>query len=74
MAFVITGAIGLLFSVGWFFLYRSPNEHQWITDEEKKYIEEGQEKHLADAHQKPSVRSYSGSTQLLGPGNRPILG
>ena len=66
MAFVITGAIGLLFSVGWFFLYRSPNEHQWITDEEKKYIEEGQEKHLADAHQKPSVRSILAQRNFWG--------
>ena len=57
MSFVITGGIGLIFSIAWFFLYRSPDKHKWLTKDEKEYIEDGQEKHLADSHTKPSVKS-----------------
>nr|WP_321240677.1 MFS transporter [uncultured Tolumonas sp.] len=66
MAFVITGGIGVLFSITWFLVYNSPNKHPWLSKEEKEYIDAGQEKHLADAHQKPSVRSILAQRNFWG--------
>lgn len=43
MAFTITGILGLLFAFTWFFLYRSPQQHPWLTQKERLYIEKGQE-------------------------------
>lgn len=45
-SFVITGAIGIAFSVMWYFLYDSPAKQPWITDSEKKFIFDGQEQYL----------------------------
>jgi len=56
MAFVITGAIGVLFSITWFLIYRSPNKHPWITPKELRYIEEGQESYLQADDKKPAVK------------------
>ena len=44
MSFVIFGAIGVLFSILWYFLFRnSPEESGAISEEEKKYILENRE-------------------------------
>ncbi|MEK0446746.1 MAG: hypothetical protein RLZZ399_2067 [Verrucomicrobiota bacterium] len=42
MSFVITGAIGLLWTLVWIRIYRSPAQHPWITPEERAYIESDQ--------------------------------
>ncbi|MEA9390420.1 MFS transporter [Acerihabitans sp. TG2] len=55
MAFVITGALGLVFAVIWWFCYDTPQKHKAITPEELHLIEAGQEKHLAADHAKPSI-------------------
>lgn len=57
MAFIITGGIGILFSITWFLIYRSPTKHAWITKKELAYIEQGQEKHLASDDSKPAVKT-----------------
>ena len=43
MIFVIIGLLGLLWLIPWMYIVKSPpNEHPWITDEEKNYILTGQ--------------------------------
>jgi ACS family hexuronate transporter-like MFS transporter len=42
-AFVVTGAIGVLWVVLWLLLYRAPGEHPWMSPAELAYIAEGQE-------------------------------
>ena len=43
VAFVVTGAVGLLWVGVWLLFYRSPEEHPWMSPEELTYIQEGQE-------------------------------
>jgi ACS family hexuronate transporter-like MFS transporter len=42
-AFVVTGAIGLVWLVFWLLLYHKPEEHPLITAEELAYIRQGQQ-------------------------------
>jgi ACS family hexuronate transporter-like MFS transporter len=56
MAFVITGAIGLVWVVLWLLLYQSPERHRALSDAERKYIAAGQEKFLAGDGARPSPR------------------
>jgi ACS family sodium-dependent inorganic phosphate cotransporter len=38
--FYVTGVVGLIWSIAWFFVvYDSPAEHPRITEEERHYIE-----------------------------------
>jgi D-galactonate transporter len=39
MSFVITGAIGFIWLAVWIWIYRSPSNHPWVTEEERAYIE-----------------------------------
>ncbi|MFN7938465.1 MAG: MFS transporter [Bryobacteraceae bacterium] len=55
-AFLITGALGLLWVVVWLWWYRSPEEHPLLSDEEKQHITSGQERHLAGDGQRPSAK------------------
>lgn len=41
-AFVVTGALGLLFAAGWFKWYRSPDQAKYLKDEERALIRDGQ--------------------------------
>lgn len=55
-AFIISGGLGIIFAFMWLFLYRSPEKHQWVSDEEKEYIFSGQEKALqSDGDKRPSL-------------------
>jgi ACS family hexuronate transporter-like MFS transporter len=47
--FIITGALGLLWLCLWLFLYRVPQEHPWLQDDERAYILEGQREALPTA-------------------------
>lgn len=40
-AFAVSGAIGFVWVVLWLWLYRRPEEHPWITTEEREYIRRG---------------------------------
>ena len=42
LAFVVTGGIGLVWAVGWWAFYRTPQEHRSIDAEELALIEAGQ--------------------------------
>jgi ACS family hexuronate transporter-like MFS transporter len=55
--FVIAGAAALLWVALWFRLYHSPKQHPGLTDDERTYIESGQEAHLAAGAEKPAIGS-----------------
>jgi MFS transporter, ACS family, hexuronate transporter len=57
MAFVLTGALGLIWVVAWLWLYDPPEKHAALSTEEAEYIAAGQEKHLQHAGTRPSIRS-----------------
>jgi MFS transporter, ACS family, hexuronate transporter len=54
-AFVITGALGLVWVALWLLFYDSPAKHRALTPGEKQHITGGQEKHLHGDGQRPSL-------------------
>lgn len=42
MSFVITGAVGILWTAVWIWIYRSPSKHPWLKPSERAYIEADQ--------------------------------
>ncbi len=55
MAFVITGALGLVWVALWLLFYRSPEKHSALSEQERQYIISGQEKHLQADAARPSI-------------------
>lgn len=55
IAFVITGALGLVWVVFWLLFYHSPQEHPALSADERAHIAAGQEKALAATGSKPSI-------------------
>lgn len=53
-AFVITGALGLVWVVLWLWLYESPGKHPLLSEEEREYIISGQEAQLQGDGSRPS--------------------
>jgi ACS family hexuronate transporter-like MFS transporter len=47
-AFVVTGGVGVLWVTIWLLLYRSPEEHPWMSPTELAYLKEGQEELLVE--------------------------
>ncbi len=47
-AFVVTGAIGIVWVGLWLLLYRAPDRHPWMSPAELAYIREGQEELAID--------------------------
>jgi len=58
-AFVITGALGLIWVVLWLLLYRSPNKHPALSDREREHITSGQEAFLQGDGKRPSIWSLA---------------
>src|ERR687884_959645 len=54
-AFVITGAMGLVWVALWLLLYQPPDKHPALSEEERAYISSGQEKFLQSDGTRPSV-------------------
>ena len=54
-AFVITGALGLLWVLAWLAFYDSPARHPALSSEEGNYISTGQETHLKSGGERPSI-------------------
>ncbi|MFZ2995825.1 MFS transporter [Sphingobium sp.] len=54
LAFIIAGAIGLLWALLWFFYYETPARHRRLSEGERDYILTGQEARLAARAEKPS--------------------
>jgi ACS family hexuronate transporter-like MFS transporter len=65
-AFVLTGAMGLVWVALWLWLYRSPQEHPALTDAERDYIAAGQEQFLSDQGKRPSAREILGERNFWG--------
>jgi ACS family hexuronate transporter-like MFS transporter len=55
MAFVVAGGLALVWVALWFKFYYSPKDHPKISQNERDYIESGQEAHLAAGASKPSI-------------------
>jgi ACS family hexuronate transporter-like MFS transporter len=55
-AFVITGAIGLVWVIFWLLFYHSPDTHPRLSAQEREYITSGQEHHLRGTG-RPSIAS-----------------
>jgi ACS family hexuronate transporter-like MFS transporter len=66
VAFVVTGAIGLVWAVVWLWLYRSPDAHPALSPEERRYIAAGQETHLQGGGARPSVRRIAAQRNFWG--------
>ncbi|MGO4379770.1 MFS transporter [Pseudoduganella sp. RAF53_2] len=56
-AFVITGALGLVWVMAWLLIYEAPSRHKRLSDEEAQYIAQGQEQHLQGDGTRPSILS-----------------
>jgi MFS transporter, ACS family, hexuronate transporter len=66
IAFVVTGALGLIWVVLWLVFYQSPEKHPGLSDAERKYIAAGQEKHLQGDGSRPSFRSIGAQRNFWG--------
>jgi ACS family hexuronate transporter-like MFS transporter len=66
MAFVITGAMGLLWVVLWLVFYHPPEKHPSLSEAERNYIAAGQEKHLQSDGSRPSFRKIFGQRNFWG--------
>ncbi|MCC2958189.1 MFS transporter [Massilia sp. IC2-477] len=56
-AFVITGALGLVWVAMWLLLYDAPARHRRLSKAEAEHIAAGQERHLEGDGKRPSVTS-----------------
>ena len=54
-AFVITGALGVVWVVLWLLFYHAPATHPALSAEEREYIAAGQEKSLQETGARPSI-------------------
>lgn len=54
-SFVVTGAVGVLFGIGWFVLYRDPDDHWLANRAEVDYIRSGGSRQQ-DASEGPAVK------------------
>ncbi len=54
-AFVITGALGIVWVLLWLIFYESPGRHRALSEEERSYIQSGQEKRLQGDGSRPSI-------------------
>jgi len=54
-AFVITGALGLVWVAAWLLLYDAPGRHRRLSSAEAQHIAAGQERHLQGDGRRPSI-------------------
>jgi ACS family hexuronate transporter-like MFS transporter len=54
-AFIMTGALGLIWVSLWLWFYHSPDKHPGLSAEEREYIVSGQEQHLRSDGARPSI-------------------
>ena len=67
--FLITGLLGFLLLLPWTFIYRKPEEHPRLTEEEQEYLRESAKAVQDDTGQRMRVRDflrYRGVWTLLG--------
>lgn len=63
-AFVVTGALGLVWAGMWFFFYQPPKDHPALSDQERDYILSGQA--AVAAHTKPALKEIIRSKAFWG--------
>lgn len=56
-AFVITGALGLVWVAAWLLMYETPKRHRRLSSAEAQHIAAGQEQHLQGDGSRPSILS-----------------
>ncbi len=66
IAFVITGAFGLIWVLLWLIFYHAPQNHPALSPEERVRIASGQEAHLAATQTKPSVLALAQQRNFWG--------
>jgi ACS family hexuronate transporter-like MFS transporter len=65
-AFVVTGALGLIWVALWLWLYESPERHPLLSDAERAYILAGQETQLRGDGTRPSFLKILGERNFWG--------
>jgi ACS family hexuronate transporter-like MFS transporter len=65
-AFVLTGALGLVWVVLWLWLYHPPATHPALSAAERQHILAGQEQHLQSDGTRPSVGRILGQRNFWG--------
>jgi ACS family hexuronate transporter-like MFS transporter len=65
-AFVVTGALGLVWVALWLWLYHPPERHPALSGEERALIAAGQEAHLRGAGTRPSVLAIARQRNFWG--------
>ena len=66
MIFILVGLIGLLWLIPWLYLVKAPpKKHPWITEDERKYILEGQKNEEIDADDESDAGYKPNTSQLL---------
>ncbi len=65
-AFLITGGIGLVWVVFWLMLYRPPEKHPALSDEEREHIFSGQDKALRGDGARPSFKKILAQRNFWG--------
>jgi len=66
LAFVVAGLLGLAWSVAWLLWYQSPARHRRLGAEERAYIEQGQEGHLAASGRRARISSLLRRREMWG--------
>jgi MFS transporter, ACS family, hexuronate transporter len=66
LAFVMAGAIGLVWALLWYFFYDTPARHRRLRPAERDYILHGQEARLAARAQRPSMLSLLRQREMWG--------
>lgn len=58
LAFIVAGALAIISAFIWLYFYKDPKDAKRLSDEERAYIENGQEKHLqAVTKEKTSIKN-----------------
>ncbi len=65
-AFVVSGLLGLAWLAAWLWFYHSPSEHPALSEAERRYIAEGQERYLKAESKRPSISSLLGRRNFWG--------
>ncbi|WP_017903071.1 MFS transporter [Pseudomonas asplenii] len=52
LAFIIVGALGIVWSLAWLWLYKHPRDQKRLSDTERDYILSGQEQHFKETGKK----------------------
>ncbi len=65
-AFVITGAIGLVWAGLWWYFYHGPDTHPALSPEERRHIADGQEAHLQGEKKRPAIGQILGNRNFWG--------